>query len=361
MRFKEEYIVKYFTSRGWQIAREGRLFKYFTPPSSLNLPNDYLLEIPKEEGNTGFDNYVSRLIYDLDEMLHKENSVEDLKILFSKENSILKYRIFDADNSDGTIGFQKHIDSLDVFKKVLSQAVTFAVTEKPIFGEARFEVESYLNRCRALQTERGSYTTKIEIPNDTIFSAISKFETSHINNKLFDVIEFVQSEIIDAKQDIQLSENIIQDNINYINFELLQAIKDIYSKTSINNIEYQLASNTSFRQVETTKVQPRIPIFNKYLRNLKKLLLDTVPLEAIGYVKRLASPAPLHSTKNEIIIDAEISNNKETIKIILRSEEYLEAIEAHKNEWPINIKGMARQGKTTLTIYDLEKFEVLKK
>lgn len=94
---------------------------------------------------------------------------------------------------------------------------------------------------------------------------------------------------------------------------------------------------------------------------MKKILLEVVSLEAVGYVKRLSSPSPKHSTKNEIIIDAEVANNKETIKIILKSEEYLEAVEAHKNEWAIKIKGKARQGKTTLFINELEGFEVIKK
>ena len=362
MHFKEIFIKSYFASRGWEISREGKLFLYLKPPSDLNLPDDFMLEIPKfETSNNGYDNYISRLILELSEILPNETHIEDLKIFFSKENSILKYRIFDADNLDGTISFQKHIESLEVFKKVLSQAVTFVSTNKPIFGEAKFEVESYLNRCRSLQTEKGSYVTKIEIPNDTIYSTTTKIETSEINNRLFDVIEYVDSEIFEAKSKIEVTENYLSDTKRYINFELLNSIKEIYSKTNINNIEYQLSSNSSFRKIETIKVQPRLKVFNSYLKDLKKALLEIVSLEVIGYIKRLASPSPLHSKTNEITIDAEIANNKETIKIILKSEQYIEAIEAHKNEWPIRIKGKAKQGKNQLTISELEIFEVVRK
>ncbi len=96
----------------------------------------------------------------------------DLEILFSKEDSILKFRIFDQDTEEGSIGLSKYINSLDAFKKILSQAVIFSVSKKPIFGVAKFEVQNYLERCRSLQTERGSYITKFEIPNDTIYTAI---------------------------------------------------------------------------------------------------------------------------------------------------------------------------------------------
>ncbi|HRE75476.1 MAG TPA: hypothetical protein PK798_02965 [Flavobacteriales bacterium] len=361
-KYNETYIKNYFLSRNWKISREGNLFFYLKPPNELDFPQDFLLEIPKENGNKeSFDNYIRRLISDLSEMLPYDSNVDDLKILFSKEHSILRYRVFDSENKDGTISFQKHIDSLEGFKKVLSQAVTFVSTSKPIFGDAKFEVESYLNRCRSLQTEKGSYITKIEIPNDKIYSAISVLETTEINNKLFDVIEYINKEIFETKSKIKLNENYIQDHKEFINFELFHSLKDIYAKTNINNIEYQLSSNSAFRKVETNRVQPKMKFFNSYLKDLKNLLLDVVPLEAVGYIKRLSSPAPKHSKKNEVLIDAEIGNNKETIKIILRSEEYIEAIEAHKNEWPIKIKGKARESKKILTINELEDFEILKK
>lgn len=361
-KFKEIFIINFLRSRGWEIKREGTLFNYYIPPQNLKLPFDFELEIPKHSHDKpGFDNYIDQLIQELSAFLPNESNVDDLKILFSKQNSILKYRVFDSDNSDGTISLQKHIDSLDVFKKVLSQAVIFTATNKPIFGDAKFEVEGYLNRCRSLQTEKGSYVTKIEIPHDKIYTAVSEIDTKTVNNKLFDVIEFIEEEIFNTKEEININESYIQENSRHLNYELFRSIKDLYLKTTINNIEFQLSSNDLFRRVETTKVQKRIPYFNQYLRDVKKILLDVVPLEAIGYIKRLASSAPLHSKKNEIIIDAEISNSKETIKIILNSEEYLEAIEAHKNEWLVKVKGKAQQGKTMLSLKELESFEIIKK
>lgn len=361
-KFNETYIKNYFLSRNWQIDREGNLFYYFNPPDELNFPKDFHLEIPKDKGNKeSFNNYIRRLISDLSEMLPNDSNTDDLKILFSKEHSILRYRVFDSDNQDGTISFQKHIDSLEGFKRVLSQAVTFVSTAKPIFGEAKLEVESYLNICRSLQTEKGSYITKIEIPNDKIYSAISVLETTKVNNKLFDVIEYINQEVFETKIKLKLNENYIQDNKAFINFELFNSLKDIYAKTKINNIEYQLSSHNSFRKIETNRVQPKMKYFNSYLKDLKNLLLNVIPLDAVGYVKRLSSPAPKHSEKNEVLIDAEIGNNKETIKIILKSEEYIQAIEAHKNEWPIKIKGKVKESKKTLTINELDNFEILKK
>jgi hypothetical protein len=360
--FKEEYIKNYFISRDWKLVREGRLFNYLQPPTELNFPSDFIIEIPKaSEDYLSFDNFITRLIQEIKEFLPNDNNVDDLRILFSKENSILKYRIFDAENDDGSISLKKHIESLDVFKRMLSQAVTFVSTKKPIFGNAKFEVESYLNRCRSLQTEKGSYVTKIEVPNDKIYSTVSSFDTAQVNNKLFDVLEFIGNDIFSANNKIDVNENYIQDLINYINYELFVAIRDIYSKPRINNVEYQLSNNKQFRKVKTHLVQPKLRFFNSYLGDLRRILIETVPLEATGFIKKLSSPAPLHSKKNEIIVNAEVANVMEVIKVILRSDEYQLAIEAHKNEWAIKIKGKARQTKTHLTIYEPDEFQVLKK
>lgn len=360
-KFNDLYIQNYFESRNWKLIKKSKLFNYYSPPIELNLPSEYFLELPINNHNSqSYDNYISRLINELDQIIPFDSSSDDLNILFSKQNSILRYRVFDSDSVDGTISFKSHIESLDAFRKTLSQAVTFVTTNKPIFGDSVFEVETYLNKCRALQTEKGSYVTKIEIPNDKIYSSFSEFNTSIVNNKLFDVLDFIKEEIFETKTIVKIDEKYIDLNNSYINFELLQSIRDIYSRTNFNNIEYQLSSNNHFRSISTSKVQPRIKSFNVYLRDLKNVLLKIIPLEVTGYIKKLASPSPLKSKKNEITIDVEIANNKETIKIILKSKDYLEAVEAHGNEWAIFVKGKAIQGKYSLTINEPEEFRIIK-
>lgn len=151
----------------------------------------------------------------------------------------------------------------------------------------------------------------------------------------------------------------MSDYKEYINFDLLHSLKDLYSKTNFNNIEFALTNIIAHRKIATEKVQIRLPYFNKYLKEVKNILLETQSIEIIGFVKKLMSNSPKNSHTNEVVLETVISNSKEKIKIILKSEEYIEAIEAHKNEYPILIRGKAKQGKTMIYIRDIEKFEVL--
>ena len=99
--------------------------------------------------------------------------------------------------------------------------------------------------------------------------------------------------------------------------------------------------------------------YESYLKDFKNILFEVIPFEVIGYVKQLSSNNPLNSHNNEIILDAKKFGVKETIKFHIRSEEYLEAIEAHKNQFPIKIIGKAKQLKTQITITEVEYFEIL--
>lgn len=359
--FIEKNILDFLSSRGWNLKRKGKMFNYFKPPARLNLPEDFYLEIPQFINATekSYQNYIIRIIEDLSAISPDLGNDDELRILFSKNNSIIKYRVFDNDNKDGTISFLNYLESLEIFKRMLSQTVSFVTTNKHIFGTAKDESDLFLESCRTLQTEKGSFTTKIEVPNQTINSLLTKVHSEEINQKLFDVINFAEEQILNPKENIILNENYITDNHNFINYEILNSFKELYTKTKINNIEYKLCSVYNERTITTEKVQKRILHFNKYLRDLKSILLNTQSIELIGFVKKLSSNSPKSSKNNEVILEANISNLKEKVKIVLKSDEYLEAIEAHKNEYPIKIIGKAKQNKTMLSIKDIEYFKVL--
>lgn len=225
--YKKELIVNYFLSRGWTFVKKGGMFQYLKPKNESNFPSDFLLEIPKDDKLSGFQNYIIRLINDLENLFPRDINKDELDILFNRDNAIIKYRIFDNDNIDGSIDFNKYINSLDTFQKVLDATVNFSLNKKPMFGEKRAEEKLYQERCRVLQTEKGSFITKIEIPNDDLYTTIEEVESKKVNEKLFDVLEFVKEEIF-SNNNIIIDENYLSDNTEYLNYELLKSCFDPY-------------------------------------------------------------------------------------------------------------------------------------
>lgn len=358
MKFNLDLILDFFKARNWTIQSQGNLFIYLKPSNSFNFPQDFLLEIPKDSKLPGFDSYITRLIEDL-RSLDPEFKSDELKILFNSNNSIIKYRIFDKDNENGTIAISKFIDSVEGFKNILFNAVNFTVNQKAIFGQTNSEANEFLRNCRVLQSEKGSYITKIEVPNKPLQTTFDLITTDKVNNKLFDVLEFVNEEILIDNHTPKFTENYIQDNSEFLNYELLKSIKEIYSKSRINNLEYTLCNKDYTRNIVTEKALPKIVYYEQYLKTLKESLYELSLFEAKGYIRKLTSNNPISSNNNEVILDGKKFGVKFEIKFHLRSEEYLEAIEAHKNHKVIKISGRARELKTVIHITEIEKFEIL--
>ena len=256
-----ENIEQFLTTRSWNIERNGSVFTYYKPPEKLKLDIDYLLEIPNSENYSGFENYITNILPILDDIYNDEYRFDDLRILFTQSDMIIKLRLFDHDTKDGTISFSKFLESLEAFKKILVQNVTFAVTRKQIFGHAKIESEKYLEECRSLQTEVGSYISKFQIPNKILYNLIEEVNTFAINQNLLNVLEFVRVEIFQPKVVPEINENYLIKNEAYINFELLNSIKDFYQKPRLNNVEFRLLTSAIEKTVETNIVQPRLPYF----------------------------------------------------------------------------------------------------
>jgi hypothetical protein len=358
MNFKIDLIVDYFKSKGWTVKSIGKNFIYLEPNKSLKLPQEFLLELPKDDKLKGFDFYINRLISDF-ENIYPEVNGDELKIFFSRNNSIIKYRIFDEENSDGTIGINKFIDSVESFKSVLYNAVNFTVNKRAIFGQTRSEANEYLKNCRVLQSEKGSYVNRFEIPNKPLHTTFDEIYTENVNEKLFDVLEFVKEEIFVETNKIKFTENYIEDNKSFLNYELLKSIKNIYSRSKISNVEFNLSTKDYCRDIITEKAQSKIVYFGNYLNELRDSLFELTTFEAKGFIKTLHSNNPTSSDNNEIILDASRFGIKLPVKFHLRNEEYLDAIEAHKEHLEIKVSGKARELKTVVNITELETFEIL--
>lgn len=358
MNFKIALILDYFISKGWKVKTNGQNFIYLEPPKKLDLPKDFLLEIPNDDKLKGFDLYINRLISDFTNIYPEINS-DELDILFSRNNSIIKYRIFDPENADGSIEINKFIDSVESFKNVLYNAVNFTVNKRAIFGQTKSEANEYLKNCRVLQSEKGSYINRFEIPNKPLHTTFDDIHTENVNNKLFNVLEFVKEEIFVETNRIKFTENYIEDNKEFLNYELLKSIKNIYSRSHISNVEYTLSTKDYTRDIVTEKAQSKIVYFNHYLNELRDSLFELTTFEARGYIKILQSNNPMSSNYNEVVLDAKRLGIKLPIKFHLRIEEYLDAIEAHKEHLEIKVSGKAKEYKTVIHITELETFEII--
>lgn len=362
MPYKKEYIETFLLNRNWNFLRSGNLFDYYTPPKNLHLGLDYELEIAKDETKLGFQNFIDSLTDVVSDLYNEEFTVNDLKTFFSTNETILSFRIADDDTKYGSIQLDRFSKAIDNLKIVFKQTVTFLISEKPIFGESKLSAEDYIKHCRALQTEHGSYVTKVQLPAHPFNKSGSPGvpDTKEVPTMLFDVLDFTDSEIL--KQKIKpgnIDKKYVKDYKDFLNVELLTSIRDLCHQSKLNNFDFSFDSFNRSNLIEFDSVKSKMVYFESYIKQLKNVLLEETPLEFIGFIRKLSSNSPQKSDFNEIIIEGEIANNKEKVKVVLNKKDYNMAIEAHQNELPVKIVGKAKQLQSYYNVNSPDSFEVL--
>lgn len=360
MTYYKSNIEEFLLSRGWTPSHSGNLFDYFQPPQDLKVSQNYLLEIANDDAKPGFQKYSKSIISVISEIYDGTISEEDLNIFFSSAETIMAFRIADDDTKYGSIQLERLSRAIENLKLVFKQTVTFLMSEKPIFGESKNIADNYIKNCRALQTDVGSYITKVQLPSIELQSIIEKLDTSRVPNKLFEVLDFTDREIIHPQIAVSdIDKSYLDDYKDFLNVELLTSIKDLCYQSSLNNFDFYFNNFKMNKGVEFVSVKPRLTYFNSYIKKLKSILLEESPLEFIGSVTKLSSSSPKQSNTNEVIIEGEISNNKERVKVILNKQDYDKAIEAHRNELKVKVVGLAKESTTQYSIDRPETFEVI--
>lgn len=333
---KATNITQFLESRGWTISSQSNNFISYAPPFALNLPNGYLFQVPKDETREGFQEFCQRIISILVDIYEDEFTEDDLAIIFSSRNSVLYFRIADSDTQKGSIKLSRVKLSVEGLYKILQQTVTFISTGNSIFGNAKKEVSQYINSCRYLQTQKGSFVTKIELP--TI--SVNIFDNTLVPDKLFNVLEFIAREGT-TKKISELDENYVVQHSDLINVELYFAIYTILKDAKISSANMSLLTQNETKNFDISRISKKLSHFNQYTKKIKEILLRDVPLEIKGLIYNLNSSDPHKG--GEIIMQTEIANKKEVVKVRLSRKHYEGlAVNAHGNKMEVRVKGIAR-------------------
>lgn len=350
MAYKLGNITNFLKSHGWQIIRQSKVFDVYQPPNNLELPSDFYIEIPNNQKDRGFNKYVDGLIEILDDVYEDRYVTEDFKIFFISDNSIFSLQIIDRDTQFGSIRLERLKNAFNQVFQSIKQAVVFSVSNKPIFGNAKSEVPQYINICRGRQTEFGSFIVKFELPENHL----TLMNERSIPNLLFDSIEFLTQ--ISSEYDLrEIDKNFVEQYQAYINIELFEAIIKLYKEAEIQNVTISLDSNTIAKQNYYQNIRDQIGKIQLMVKEIKDILLESVPLETRGIIFKLSSKEI--ENKGKVWIEAEIAEERQIIEVQLNSERYKEAVEAHKNGVEVYIKGIAKQMRNKYVIEDLEAFE----
>jgi len=354
-------IIDFLQRRGWQRDFNKKAKKlpyhYYKAPSGVLVSEEYRLSIFVDEQNKYFQSYAEDLISIIVDVYDSLYTANDLKEIFSNNSSIFSVRISDEDTNEGSISLRRIVSGLRSIEQIFIETMKFFISSKNIFSEVDNKtINDFANSCRALIPQKGSYITKIEVPN-TFLSFGRENET--ISSLLLRIISFF-NDIVEKMQNNSYIEKInkahIREYQDVINVNIFESFSTFVHYAQIKDIDFSVLSVLEDKKVSVKNANDGIKVFRKYTEEVKKILLDEIPIDVKGRIVELKK----HFEIGSIVIIPE-NNRINRIIVFLDELNYSLALEAHKNNKRVRVIGIVNQEKNNneYHVKRLDSFSIL--
>ncbi|WP_294238549.1 hypothetical protein [Chryseobacterium sp. sg2396] len=351
-------IINYISNRDWIFVSESEKFYYYAAPEFLGFEEQYLLPIPKKSSTVDYNNFLIKTISILSEIY--DISVDEIEVIIEEDNAVFSIRIYDDLTNDGKIGFNRFEELIDGIKDLLIDAATFAITPNILTKNKPAEAFRYLNYCKFLQTEVGSFIARIELPSDKIIKEQELFQDEirayDINSKLISILSYVKRSVFDSDQ--EFNETYLEENQHRINLNILKDIEKIYEKTESRNIEFNFSNIYESVKISTENIyNEKLIKLSNLIQNIDESLNEENHVTITGRITNLKSNDP-ESNSNEISFNSLLDEKPIKVKAKLSRIQYQQAVDAHKGKKNIQITGIIRKMKTQYKFLDIYNFTI---
>lgn len=354
-----EKILNFLTNRDWKIDKQTNRFLELVPPSIYNIDHNFRLFIPVNTDKKDSDIFINNIIkiiadfYDL--------TVEDLDVVIKQENTVFKIRVYDEETQDGRIPLTRFEELIEKIKSILSDTASFVIDKNVTSTRVPEEVFRYLHLCNFMQTEKGSFVAKIQLPSKELIKESELFDretifSEEINEKLNEVLTFVNHEIFE--NDIKVTEEYLIENESKINIKLFKDIQSFYEKANLKNIDFSfhnISNSKSIINNDVTKL--KLYKLTKFVEEIESHSFEVGTFSLKGHITELKSKNP-DGLKNRVVFTGIHDNLQMTATAYLDSENYKHAIEAHKLKQAITITGLTKRTKSKARFIEITNFEI---
>lgn len=350
-----EKLRAFLEEGGWTQARQARGLIFFHPPESLGIQGKYSVAIPEIPSKQGMESILYATanslteIYgfsSLIELLNKSASLTDLS-----QPACLVTRFIDPATNQGTMPLSALVSFASNIESGLYRGAKFKLGSSS--NENKMIAKNFANECLFLQTAKGSFVAKVEIPH-IILKQADLFDTqalvsTEVCSSLFSAIQFLNGKIL-GEVDPFDSPEVLEDAISLFDLDLLDSLSKVLVDSGMSKIEFSLEIG---RQLQTSTTgwlsnekKLRLKEFVEFIRHE---LQDEDNLDISGAIVELRSRDP-DSNKNYIRVVSSFQGERTFFSATLSNDQYKLAVDAHKNKTQIRIKGNGTRLKTQVRI-----------
>lgn len=352
-------IITFLLSRGWDIVNKTQKFIELLPPKEFEINEDFRLHVPVDIDRSDADKFIENLLEIISDFYSL--TVDDLGVLVKVDNSILKVRLFDKETEEGKIPLTRFEELVDRIKQILSDTASFVIDKSVTATRTPEEVARYLKLCNFMQTEKGSFVAKIQLPSKELIKDKELFDRAEIyskdiNNKLIEVMSFVNDSILEGE--VNVTEDYLIENESRINIKLLKNIYTFYEKADIKGIDFSIHNKISSDTISNNNItKQKLYKLNTFVEQIEAHSFEIDNFTFSGIITTLKSKDP-DGLRNSITYTAIYENMPLVVSANLDSENYKEAIEAHKLKQKITVSGIAKKTKTRARFIEITGFTI---
>lgn len=353
-------VRTFLTSRGWTITRQGTRFDDFRAPAGLSVPPNFFVTVPRLAEAPDLSRYLSQLVDTLANVY--SFTAEQVVPVFAHASTVLSMSIARDVEAINSVSFAKFETMLDRMRRILLHTAAFVAEEDPLIEQIPPEAQTYLESCRFLHTTRGSFVANIELPAGEITSErplldIPPLQAGAVNDKVVDVLNYVVGPILRGDVNV-FTDDHVANNLDLINVNVLEDFRGLFAEAADSALAFSfLGLEATRRVISTPLTRETAYTFSEYLKFVKKRVTDTFPVNLEGRVVGLRSRNPQRN-RNYVLVLGVLAGHPTFVSITLNNQLYQTAIQAHRANRTVYVRGRARRMKTQVKVTQLNSFTV---
>ena len=369
-RIKQNYDVEvseirnFLIDSGWALSRQTSNLSFYSPPEDLRIKGGYTLALPNDDSLSGVDAFMVQAVAALEDIYGiRFYRVKDKLASKSELEGAAQFnvRFLDEQTTDGSMSLGSLKTFLEQMQKGLYEGAKFKL-DGSAHGPSNSMAAKFVKDCRFLQTKEGSFIARIEVPfgwlhqGDLFWSeAISSHE---VCSSIQSSIQFITERILKSDEAFG-SDTALSEAISLFDPELLETLAKMLIGPEIEQLEIVMEIGNQ-RRVSTTGIidSARKSRLLSYVDFIKNHFYGEDGIDVSGSIVELRSRDP-HGNRNHIRIMADYFGDKTYISATLTNEQYVLAVDAHRNKWNVRIRGGGIRLKTQIRLDTVVSFDVV--
>lgn len=358
-------IRTFLTDKDWSLSKENINWAIFSAPEYLKFEEPFTLFLPNNSDFAGFADTIQRIIRFLSEVyeIDEDEIINfDMDSYLNPENSVMSIRLIDKNTENGTVSLPKISDMLSELPKLISSVGNFILDKNLVCNEKNPKIDKFLSDCQFMQTEKGSFIVKIQMPSEFVIKEPDLFDmetikSESISKKMQQILEFVTEKVFSDSEEIK-QEDFVTQNFQLLSVDVLNSLSSIISKARMEEIDFSFTNKGNKSKIKITDTKSnnlaKLQNYTKFLENLKD---EVVPVDCYGKIIEMKSRNP-QGDSNSITLQTDDEKGMK-ITACLKNEDYQNAIDAHKESKKIHITGTAKKYKNSLRMKAITNFQTV--